>query len=78
MFKDIYKVFAFSKLPNLEPEWELQVQHIRQLWNAVRNLIDRDRFYSVFSSACSEVALPYENYHMETAFENANRNGQRN
>ena len=73
LFKDIYKVFAFSKLPSLEPEWELQVQHIRQLWNAVRNLIDRDRFYSVFSSACAEVALPYENYHMETAFENANK-----
>ena len=73
VFKDIYKVFAFSKLPNLEPEWELQVQHIRQLWNAVRNLIDRDKFYSIFSSACAELALPYENYHMETAFENANK-----
>ena len=73
VFKDIYKVFAFSKLPNLEPEWELQVQHIRQLWNAVRNLIDRDKFYSLFSSACAELALPYENYNMETAFENANK-----
>ena len=35
VFKDNYKVFAFAKLSNLEPEWELQVQHIRQLWNAV-------------------------------------------
>ena len=73
VFKDNYKVFAFSKLPNLEPEWELQVQHIRQLWNAVGNLIDRNKFYSLFSSACAELALPYENYHMETAFENANK-----
>ena len=54
----------------LEPEWELQG---RQLWNAVGNWIDRDEFYSMVSSECSELALPYENYHMETAFENANK-----
>ena len=73
VFKDNYKVFAYAKLSNLEPEWELQVQHIRQLWNAVGNLIDRNEFYSMFSSECAELALPYENYHMETAFENANK-----
>ena len=71
--KDNYKVFAFAKLPNLEPECELQVQYIRQLWNAVGNLIDRDEFYSTFSSECAELALRYENYHMETAFENENK-----
>ena len=27
----------------------------------------------MFSSECAELALPYENYHMETAFENANQ-----
>ena len=48
-------------------------QHIRQLWNAVGNLIDRNEFYSMFSSECAKLALPYENYHMETAFENANK-----
>ena len=73
LFKDNYKVFAFAKLSNLEPEWELQVQHIRQLWNAVGNLIDRNEFYSIFSFECAELTLPYENYHMETAFENANK-----
>ena len=35
VFKDNYKVCAFAQLSNLEPEWELQLQHIRQLWNAV-------------------------------------------
>ena len=73
VFKDNYKVFAFAKLSNLEPEWELQVHHIRQLWNVVGNLIDRNEFYSIFSSECAELALPYENYDMETAFENANK-----
>ena len=73
VFKDNYKVFAFAKLSNLEPEWELQVQYIRQLWNTVGNLIDRNEFYSMFSFECAELALPYENYHMETAFENANK-----
>ena len=52
-------VFAFAKLSSLEPEWELQVQHIRQLWNAVGSLIDRNEFYSMFSSECAELALPY-------------------
>ena len=73
VFKDNYKVYAFAKLSCLEPEWELQVQHIRQLWNAVGNLIDRDEFYSMSSSECAERALPYEHYHMETAIENANK-----
>ena len=50
VFKDNYKVFAFAKLSSLEPEWELQVQHIRQLWNAVGHLIYRNEFYSMFSS----------------------------
>ena len=45
VFKDNYKVFAFAKLSNLEREWELQVQHIRQLWNAVGNLIDEFLFH---------------------------------
>ena len=27
----------------------------------------------MFSSESAELALPYENYHMETAFENANK-----
>ena len=27
----------------------------------------------MFSSECAEIALPYKNYHMETAFENANK-----
>ena len=44
-----------------------------QLWNAIGNLIDRDQFYSMFSSECAELTLPYENYHMDTAFENANK-----
>ena len=42
VFKDNYKVYAFAKLSYPEPEWELQVQHICQLWDAVGNLIDRD------------------------------------
>ena len=45
VFKDHYKVYAFAKLSYLDPEWELQVQHIRQLWNAVGNLIDHDEFF---------------------------------
>ena len=73
VFKDNYNVFAFAKLSNLEPEWELQLQHIRKLWNAVGNLIDRNALYSMFSSECAELALPYETYHMKTAFENANK-----
>ena len=73
VFKENYKVFAFAKLTCLEPEWELQVQHIRQLWNAIGNLIDRDEFYSMLSSECTELALLYEDYHMETAFKNANK-----
>ena len=40
----------------------------------VRHLIDRDEFYSFFSSECAKlISLPYENYHMETAFEKANK-----
>ena len=35
------------------------------------NLIDRDEFYSMFSSEYVELALPYKNYHMETTFEKA-------
>ena len=27
----------------------------------------------MFLSECAELALPYKNYHMETAFENANK-----
>ena len=73
VFKDNYKVFAFAKLSSLEPEWELHVQHIRQLWNAVGNLIDRNEFYSMCPSKCAKLALPYENYHMQTALENANK-----
>ena len=48
------------------------MQHIH-LWNAVGNLIDRNEFYSMLSFECTEIALSYENYHMETAFENANK-----
>ena len=72
VFKDNYKIFAFAKLTPV-PDWKLQVQHIRQLWNAVGKLIDRDEFYSLFSSECAKLALPYENYDMETAFEKANK-----
>ena len=61
VFKDNYRVHAFAKLSCVEPEWEQQVQHIRQLWNTVGSLIDRDEFYSIFSSECAELALPYEN-----------------
>ena len=73
VFKDNYKIFVFAKLSNLEPESELQVRHIRQIWNVVGNLIDRNEFYSIFSFECAELTLPYENYDMETAFENANK-----
>ena len=60
VFKDNYKVYAFAKHSYLEPEWELQVQHIRQLWNTVGNLIDRmDRFclqaYSFFMGVMIEI-----------------------
>ena len=61
VFKDNYKVFPFAKLSCLELELELQSQHIRQLWNAVGNSIDRDEFYTKFSSECAEIALPYKN-----------------
>ena len=72
VFKDKKKVFAFAKLSSLEPECELHVKHIRQLWNAVGNLIDHNKFYSMFSAECANLALSYENYHMEAALENAN------
>ena len=75
VFKDNYKVFAFTKLSSLEPEWE---RHIRQHWNAVENLIDRNEFYSMFSFECAELALPFENYHMETVYRMQTRNGQWN
>ena len=55
VFEDNYKVFPFAKLSGLEPEWELQVQHIRQLRNDVGNLIDRNEFNSMFSSECAEL-----------------------
>ena len=41
--------------------------------DAIGNLIDRNEFYSIFSSECGKLALPYENYHMEMAFKNANQ-----
>ena len=43
-----------------------------QLWNAVGNMIDRNEFYSILSAECAKIVSSYENYHMETAFENAN------
>ena len=80
---DVSDVYLFANLTPV-PQWELQVQHISQLWNAIGNLIDHnefysmfylncDEFYSLFSYECAKRTLPYENCHMETAFEKANK-----
>ena len=52
VFKDNYKVFVFSLLGHLQPEWELQVQNLHDLWNAVGDMIDRDEFLLSFTSEC--------------------------
>ena len=41
VFKDDYKIFAFARLPRVEPVTERQVHDLPQLWNKVDKKIDR-------------------------------------
>lgn len=68
VFKTNYTIFAFSKLPNIEPEYQRQVHDLPQLWSQVDGLVDRDEFYLAFSSECQELDLPFPNYDLNSAF----------
>lgn len=72
VFKDNYKVFMFSLLPRVEPNWHLQVKNLSELWKAAGDLIERAQFYLAFTSDCFQLELPFEDYNIEEAFEKAN------
>ena len=42
VFKHNYKIYAFARLPRVEPVSERQVHDLPQLWNKVDKEIDRD------------------------------------
>ena len=71
VFKDNYMIFAFERLPLIEPVCERQVHDLPQLWNKVDNLIDRDEFFLSFSSHCKQLDLPFTQYDLDSAFEKA-------
>ena len=68
VFKTNYSVFAFAKLPLIEPEYQRQVHDLPQLWESVDDLINRDEFYLSFSSECQELDLPFPDYDLDSAF----------
>lgn len=68
VFKFNYRVFAFSILPEIEPESYRQVHDLPQLWERVNDLINRDEFYLAFSSECQELDLPFPDYDLDSAF----------
>ena len=68
VFKDNYKIYAFSKLPKIEPVSGRQVHDLPELWNKVDNLIDREEFLLSFAWECQQLNLPFEEYDLEYAF----------
>jgi len=71
VFKHNYKIYAFARLPRVEPVTERQVHDLPQLWNKVDKEIDRKEFLSSFSSVCKQLDLPFKEYDLDSAFEKA-------
>ena len=68
IFKEDYLLSVFSVLPNVEPDWQKQVNTMTEIWDEGVKLIDHKLLLKVFRDECRELSLPVETFDYERAY----------
>ncbi len=71
VFKNNYTFFAFLRLDNIEPRWQVQVRDLHKLWSKLVDVINRDDLSTIFIMECQELDLPVDEYDLDDAFHKA-------
>ena len=71
IFKFTYEVFVFANVHMIEPEWDMQVLRLHEIWEDLRAYFNEYSFVNLFSSHCAELDLPAETYNLKKGFEMA-------
>ena len=72
LFKHHYVSYAFSLLPKIHPQWEIQLENLHLYWEQVLALIEKNQFSRMFTKECEELHLPAAEYNLEDAFGKVN------
>ena len=68
VFKEDYLLSVFSVLPDVEPDWQKQVNTMTEIWDEGVKLIDHKLLLKVFRDECRELSLPVETFDYERAY----------
>ena len=68
VFKEDYLLSVFSVLPDVEPDWQKQVNTMAEIWDEGVKLIDHKLLLKVFRDECRELSLPVETFDYERAY----------
>ena len=68
IFKEDYLLSVFSVLPDVEPDWQKQVNTMAEIWDEGVKLIDHKLLLKVFRDECQELSLPVETFDYDRAY----------